>query len=92
MNADHRDSTISMIGKYVGLKVEDAEITSMDHLGLYVKVSRKPKAADQYQQFKIRLPFIRPLEYRKDAHTVIVEMSKASKDFLPTPEEENVEA
>jgi len=83
MNDDHRDSTIAMVGKYVGITVDDAEITSMDSLGMYVKVSRKPKAADQYQQFKIRLPFVRPLKDRKDAKDVIVEMTRASAEFAP---------
>jgi len=87
MNDDHRSATIAMVGKYVGIDVEDAEITSIDSLGMYVKVSRKPKAADQYQQFKIRLPFIRPLKERKDAKDVIVEMSRASAEFAPTPAE-----
>jgi len=83
MNDDHRSATIAMVGKYVGIDVEDAEITSMDSLGMYVKVSRKPKAADQYQQFKLRLPFIRPLQDRKDAKNVIVEMTKASAELAP---------
>eukprot|EP00933_Yihiella_yeosuensis_P011211 TRINITY_DN11833_c1_g1_i1.p1 TRINITY_DN11833_c1_g1~~TRINITY_DN11833_c1_g1_i1.p1 ORF type:complete len:366 (+),score=84.73 TRINITY_DN11833_c1_g1_i1:50-1147(+) len=83
MNADHRDSTIAMVRNYVGVDVDDAEITSMDSLGMYVKVSRTPKAADQMQQFKIRLPFIRKLQDRKDAKDVIVEMTKASAEFLP---------
>lgn len=87
MNGDHRGSTIAMVRKYVGLEVEDAEITSIDSLGMYVKVSRKPEGADQLQEVKIRLPFIRPLENRKDAHTVIVEMSKASAEFVPVPKE-----
>jgi len=87
MNDDHRSATVAMVGKYVGIDVEDAEITSMDSLGMYVKVSRKPKAADQYQQFKIRLPFIRPLKDRKDAKDVIVEMTKASAEFAPKQEE-----
>eukprot|EP00434_Breviolum_minutum_P006311 symbB.v1.2.005570.t1/scaffold296.1/size257539/12 len=65
MNDDHRGATVAMIRKYVGIDVEDAEITSMDSLGMYIKVSRKPKAADQMQQFKLRLPFTRKLENRK---------------------------
>eukprot|EP00403_Amphidinium_massartii_P021150 CAMPEP_0178400086 /NCGR_PEP_ID=MMETSP0689_2-20121128/15609_1 /TAXON_ID=160604 /ORGANISM="Amphidinium massartii, Strain CS-259" /LENGTH=351 /DNA_ID=CAMNT_0020020873 /DNA_START=101 /DNA_END=1156 /DNA_ORIENTATION=- len=83
MNDDHREATIAMVGNYIGIDVEDAEITSMDSLGMYVKVKRKPKAADQYQQFKLRLPFIRPLETRKDAKDVIVEMTRASAEFMP---------
>lgn len=85
MNGDHGTATIAMISKYVGIDVEEAEITSMDSLGMYVKVSRQPIAMDQKQQFKIRLPFIRPLENRKDCKTVIVEMTRASAEFLPKP-------
>eukprot|EP00913_Durusdinium_trenchii_P019811 g18623.t1 len=66
MNDDHREATIAMIRKFIGIEVEDAEITSMDSLGMHVKVSRKPKAADQMQQFKLRLPFTRKLETRKE--------------------------
>lgn len=83
MNVDHRDSIIAMVRNYIGLEVQDAEITSMDSLGMFVKCTRKPKAADQMQQFKLRLPFIRKLVDRKDAKDVIVEMTKASAEFLP---------
>lgn len=92
MNDDHRSSSVAMVGKYVGIDVEDAEIVSLDSLGMFLKVSRKPKAADQYQQFKLRLPFIRPIQERKDLHTVIVEMSRASAEFLPKEKAEKAEA
>mmetsp|Transcript_55937 Transcript_55937/g.130991 ORF Transcript_55937/g.130991 Transcript_55937/m.130991 type:complete len:352 (-) Transcript_55937:56-1111(-) len=88
MNEDHREATIAIVGNYVGIDVEDAEITAMDRLGMYVKVKRKPKAADQYQQFKLRVPFTRELETRKDAKDVIVEMTRASAAFLPQKEEQ----
>lgn len=92
MNDDHRSSTIAMVGKYIGVDVEDAEITSLDSLGMFIKVSRKPKGADQYKEFKLRLPFIRQMQERKDLHTVIVEMSKASADFMPKDVAEKTEA
>jgi len=92
MNDDHRSSTIAMVGKYIGVDVEDAEITSLDSLGMFVKVRRKPKAADQYQEFKLRLPFTRQMQERKDLHTVIVEMSKASAEFMPKDIAEKTEA
>ncbi|CAJ1414119.1 unnamed protein product [Effrenium voratum] len=34
MNDDHREATIAMVRNYVGIDVEDAEITSMDSWGL----------------------------------------------------------
>mmetsp|Transcript_45496 Transcript_45496/g.106349 ORF Transcript_45496/g.106349 Transcript_45496/m.106349 type:complete len:351 (+) Transcript_45496:44-1096(+) len=83
MNDDHREATKAMVRNYIGIDVDDAEITSMDSLGMYVKVSRTPKAADQMQQFKLRLPFVRQLENRKDAKEVIVEMTRASAEFMP---------
>lgn len=86
MNDDHREATMAMVRNYIGIDVEDAEITALDSLGMYVKVSRTPKAADQMQQFKLRLPFIRKLENRKDAKDVIVEMTRASAEFMPKKE------
>mmetsp|Transcript_19876 Transcript_19876/g.40701 ORF Transcript_19876/g.40701 Transcript_19876/m.40701 type:complete len:342 (+) Transcript_19876:148-1173(+) len=80
MNEDHMDSTIAMIANAIpGLVVEAAEITSVDSLGMYVKCTRTPRASDQPQQFKIRLPFPRRVEQRKDVKDVIVEMTRAAK-------------
>jgi hypothetical protein len=87
MNDDHRDSTIAMVRNYVGLDVEDAEITAMDCLGMYVKVTRTPKAADQTQQFKIRVPWVRALKDPKEVKGVIVQMSKESAEFMPQKEQ-----
>lgn len=79
MNDDHMDATIAMIANAIpGLDVEEAVITSVDSLGMYVKVTRTPRASDQPQQFKLRLPFPRPAEDRKDVKTLIVEMTQAA--------------
>lgn len=79
MNEDHMDSTVAMIANAIpGLVVEEAIITSVDSLGMYVKVTRTPRASDQPQQFKLRLPFPRPAENRKDVKTIIVEMTQAA--------------
>ncbi|CAE8602766.1 unnamed protein product [Polarella glacialis] len=83
MNKDHRSSTVAMVRNYVGIDVDDAEIVSVDSLGMFLQVTRTPKDSDQSQQYKIRLPFIRKLNDRKDAHSVIVEMSQASAEFIP---------
>ena len=79
MNDDHQDSTIAMIAAQIpGLEVSEALITSVDSLGMYVKVTRTPRASDQPQQFKLRLPFPRPAADRKDVKTIIVEMTQAA--------------
>eukprot|EP00578_Thalassiosira_sp_NH16_P006635 CAMPEP_0181109454 /NCGR_PEP_ID=MMETSP1071-20121207/18182_1 /TAXON_ID=35127 /ORGANISM="Thalassiosira sp., Strain NH16" /LENGTH=329 /DNA_ID=CAMNT_0023193145 /DNA_START=64 /DNA_END=1053 /DNA_ORIENTATION=+ len=80
MNDDHMDSTIAMIAHAIpGLDVSEAVITSVDSLGMYVKCTRTPRASDQPQQFKIRLPFPRKIEDRKDVKEVIVEMTRAAQ-------------
>ena len=79
MNEDHQSATIAMVANAIpGLEVDEAVITSVDALGMYVKVSRTPRASDQPQQFKLRLPFPRPAIDRKDVKNVIVEMTKAA--------------
>ena len=87
MNEDHMDSTIAMVQHYIpGLEasnyVKEAVITSVDSLGMFVKITRDPDNNDQLpgqpQQFKVRLPFPRPITERKDVKTAIVEMTQAS--------------
>ena len=77
MNDDHMDATIAMIESAVpGIAATEAIITSVDSLGMFVKVTRKPK--DQVQQFKMRLPFPRPATDRKEVKNIIVEMTQAA--------------
>jgi putative heme iron utilization protein len=87
MNDDHMSSTIAMVEHYIpGLAgdgyVKEAVITSVDSLGMYVKITRDPENEDrlpgQPQQFKLRLPFPKPVMERKDVKSVIVEMTQAS--------------
>jgi len=78
MNADHSESTIGMVQHYIGLpQVEKAELVQLDRLGFMVQVTRLG------QTFKLRLPFPRAAEDRKDVKTLIVEMTQAS---LENPE------
>lgn len=85
MNDDHMDATIAMIESQVpGLNPTEAVITSVDSLGMYVKVTRSPDDSEQKQQFKMRLPFPRQAEDRKDVKNLIVEMTRASS---PAPVE-----
>jgi putative heme iron utilization protein len=87
MNEDHMGSTIAMVEHYIpGLAgdkyVQAAEITSVDSLGMYVKITRDPENEDrlpgQPKQFKLRLPFPKPVVERKDVKSIIVEMTQAS--------------
>jgi len=79
MNDDHMEATIAMVASAIpGLEVTEAIITSVDSLGMYVKVTRTPRASDQPQQFKLRLPFPRPATDRKDVKMVIMEMTQAA--------------
>ena len=78
MNEDHSSSTIAMVQHYIGLpQVEKADLVALDRLGFMVQITR------QGQTFKLRLPFPRPAEDRKDVKTLIVEMTQTS---LANPE------
>eukprot|EP00558_Chaetoceros_sp_UNC1202_P004910 CAMPEP_0197246900 /NCGR_PEP_ID=MMETSP1429-20130617/23529_1 /TAXON_ID=49237 /ORGANISM="Chaetoceros sp., Strain UNC1202" /LENGTH=336 /DNA_ID=CAMNT_0042707673 /DNA_START=77 /DNA_END=1087 /DNA_ORIENTATION=- len=79
MNDDHMESTIAMIESQVpGLNAKEAVITSVDSLGMYVKVTRSPVDSEEKQQFKMRLPFPRPANDRKEVKDIIVEMTRAA--------------
>ena len=79
MNEDHMMETVAMISRYIpGMDVDEALITSVDSLGMYIKVKRTPRASDQFQEFKLRLPFPRRAADRKDVRNIIVEMTQAS--------------
>jgi len=79
MNDDHSEATKAMIANAIpGMVVDDAVITSVDSLGMYVKVKRTPRSKTQFQEFKLRLPFPRQVLERKDVKNVIVEMTQAA--------------
>lgn len=73
-----------MVGHAIpGLDVTEAVITSVDSLGMFVKCTRTPRASDQPQQFKIRLPFPRRVTERKEVKDVIVEMTREAQAGAP---------
>jgi len=89
MNDDHMSSTIAMVAHAIpGLDVSEALITSVDSLGMYVKCTRTPRASDQPQQFKIRIPFPRKIESRGEVKEVIVEMTRAAAGVAAAVSEE----
>jgi len=88
MNDDHMEATISMVYAQVpGMKedmdggnpIKEAIITSVDSLGMYVKVTREQGVSFLPQQFKLRLPFPRQAQDRKDVKTLIVEMTQEAQ-------------
>ena len=73
MNSDHSESTIAMCMHYIGLnQLDSAELVALDRLGFMVQCSRLG------QTFKMRLPFPRAAEDRKDVKTLIVQMTQES--------------
>jgi putative heme iron utilization protein len=84
MNEDHMEATIAMVQAAIpGMndpdnKITAATITSVDSLGMYVKVTREHPVAFLPQEFKARLPFPRPANDRGDVKSLIVEMTQAS--------------
>ena len=73
MNADHSESTVAMAMHFIGLdNIEKAEMVAMDRLGFNVQLTRTGES------FKMRLPFPRPAEDRKDVKTLIVQMTQES--------------
>lgn len=88
MNDDHMSATVGMVKVLPGLddvQVTAAEITSVDSLGMYVKVTREPGVSFQPEQFKIRLPFPRAAKERGDVKTLIVEMTQAAAAAAADP-------
>ena len=62
-----------MVMHYIGLdQVKSAELVQMDRLGFMVQCTRNEES------FKMRLPFPRPAEDRKDVKTLIVQMTQTA--------------
>lgn len=73
MNRDHEDATIAMVENAIGVKVSSAKILTVDRFGFVVEVPLKG------QMSRIRLPFPRPAEDRKDVKNLIVQMTQEAK-------------
>lgn len=85
MNEDHMSATIAMVQSQIPSlepdeenPIEEALITSVDSLGMYVKVTRKDAVSFLPKAFKCRLPFPRVAQDRKDVKTLIMEMTQSS--------------
>ncbi|KAF7801481.1 root border cell-specific protein [Senna tora] len=73
MNKDHAEDTKVIVQHWTSVPVDFAYILDLDSLGFNVK------AGYQGDNFKLRVPFPRRAEDRKDVKTLIVEMLQAAK-------------
>ncbi|KAF2554648.1 hypothetical protein F2Q68_00018360 [Brassica cretica] len=77
MNKDHEEDTKAIVHHTTSIPVESALMLDLDSLGFNVK------ATLQGNTFKIRVPFPRRAQDRKDVKTLIVEMLQAAKRLPP---------
>ncbi|CAA7041068.1 unnamed protein product [Microthlaspi erraticum] len=73
MNKDHEEDTKAIVYHVTSIPVDSALMLDLDSLGFNVKVTL------QGNTFKLRVPFPRPAQDRKDVKTLIVEMLQAAK-------------
>lgn len=88
MNDDHMEATIAIVKASVPTmakevdsddeppEITEALITSVDSLGMFVKVTRNAPSAFLPESFKVRVPFPRPAESRKDVKVLIMELTQ----------------
>eukprot|EP00892_Ulva_mutabilis_P009162 jgi/Ulvmu1/6618/UM003_0255.1 len=75
MNDDHADATAAMVAHFVGMKVESAEMKSVDRLGITTQC-RPVRASDQ--RVSIRLAFPEPADTRGAVKERLVAMTSAA--------------
>lgn len=68
MNRDHADQTKSIAEKSLGVKIEYAKMLQVDRLGFNIEAGHDGKPV------KLRIPFPRPAQDRKDVKNLIVEL------------------
>lgn len=73
MNKDHANDNKLIVQHSTSIPVDFAYMLDVDSLGFNVK------AGYQDSKFKLRIPFPRPAEERKDVKTLIIEMLQAAK-------------
>lgn len=76
MNRDHAEDTRLIVQHSTSIPVDSAYMLDVDSLGFNVK------AAYQGKTYKLRIPFPRRAEDRKDVKTLVVEMLQAAKSQI----------
>ncbi|XP_020578505.1 glutamyl-tRNA reductase-binding protein, chloroplastic-like [Phalaenopsis equestris] len=72
MNKDHAEDTKAMVQHSTSIKVDSAYILDVDSIGFNVK------AVYRGSTYKLRIPFPRRAQDRKDVKTLIIEMLQAA--------------
>ncbi|CAK9319742.1 unnamed protein product [Citrullus colocynthis] len=73
MNRDHAEDTKNIVRHWTSIPVDSAIMLDLDSLGFNVKADYLGTS------FKLRVPFPRRAENRKDVKTLVVEMLEAAK-------------
>lgn len=76
MNRDHAEDTRLIVQHSTSIPVDSAYMLDVDSIGFNVK------AAYQGKTYKLRIPFPRRAEDRKDVKTLVVEMLQAAKSQI----------
>ncbi|RQO99026.1 hypothetical protein POPTR_013G057700v4 [Populus trichocarpa] len=76
MNRDHAEDTRLIVQHSTSIPVDSAYMLDVDSLGFNVK------AVYQGNTYKLRIPFPRRAEERKDVKTLVVEMLQAAKSQI----------
>ncbi|XP_057722078.1 uncharacterized protein LOC130936105 [Arachis stenosperma] len=76
MNKDHAEDTTVIVQHWTSVPVESAYMLDVDSVGFNVKAGYKGDT------FKLRVPFPRRAEDRKDIKTLIVEMLQAARPHV----------
>jgi putative heme iron utilization protein len=74
MNRDHGEDTRLIVQHSTSIPVDSAYMLDLDSFGFYVKAGYKGDT------FKLRIPFPRRAEDRKDVKTLVVEMLQSAKN------------
>lgn len=72
MNKDHADQTRAIAEASLGVKIDYAKMLQVDRLGFNIEAGHDGKPV------KLRIPFPRPAQDRKDVKNLIVEMLQGS--------------
>lgn len=95
MNDDHMEATVAMVQANIpGMRddanpIVEAVITSVDSLGMYVKVTRQEPMVFLPKSFKVRLPFPSPAMDRKDVKLQIMELTQQAAAASATVTEDS---
>ena len=75
MNADHKDALILLAKRFAGIEAQEAEMTSVDRLGLNVRLKTQDRVHGAH------IAFLREVANPTQTREVIVEMVKQARQM-----------